>query len=71
MSKLWSWVVIVSVALAPIGCDDDDEDGDETGHELGVGNKCEGDDDSETGTCYLGPGGGYCTSLCTDEGDTS
>lgn len=37
----------------------------------GVGNSCAVDEDCETGTCYLGPGGGYCTSPCSTEGDIS
>lgn len=34
----------------------------------GVGNSCEEDDDCDTGTCYVGPGGGYCTAPCENEG---
>lgn len=34
----------------------------------GVGNACESDDDCETDNCYQGPGGGYCTTECDDEG---
>ena len=40
------------------------------GHPEGVGNACDEDRDCPTGTCYLGPGGGYCTAPCTDEGST-
>jgi hypothetical protein len=46
-----------------------DEDDDDTGHADGIGNYCEADDDCQTGECYIGPGGGYCTTACTDEGD--
>jgi hypothetical protein len=54
--------------LLPLSCGDDD---DGSGNPSGVGNSCETDEDCETEDCYLGPGGGYCTSPCTDEGDTS
>lgn len=37
----------------------------------GVGNACDVDEDCETGTCYVGPGGGYCTTPCENEGSTS
>jgi hypothetical protein len=42
-------------------CGDDD---------AGVGNYCEVDEDCDTGECYVGPGGGYCTSPCSEEGST-
>lgn len=45
--------------------------GDRRGHPDGIGNYCEVDDDCETGECYLGPGGGYCTAPCASEGDTA
>ncbi|MFB6375785.1 MAG: hypothetical protein ABEN55_22340, partial [Bradymonadaceae bacterium] len=35
----------------------------------GVGNACESDEDCETGNCYQGPGGGYCTTECSGEGN--
>ena len=62
--------LIVVCPFALSSCDDDD-DGDGDGNPSGVGNSCETDDDCETEDCYLGPGGGYCTSPCTTEGDTS
>jgi hypothetical protein len=37
----------------------------------GVGNHCEKDADCKIGACYLGPGGGYCTTECMTEGSTS
>lgn len=40
-------------------------------HPQGVGNYCEKNADCPTNLCYLGPGGGYCTSPCETEGDTS
>ncbi|MGM0557877.1 MAG: hypothetical protein ACQEVA_15940 [Myxococcota bacterium] len=43
--------------------------GDE-GNPSEVGNACETDDDCETGNCYVGPGGGYCTTSCDSEGST-
>src|SRR5690606_9290712 len=33
-------------------------------HPEGIGNYCEADDQCATNLCYLGPGGGYCTSPC-------
>jgi hypothetical protein len=42
-----------------------------SGNPAGVGNYCAKDDDCATGNCYLGPGGGYCTTSCADEGSTS
>lgn len=39
-----------------------------TGHADGIGNYCESDADCETGECYIGPGGGYCTTECANEG---
>lgn len=58
------------LCLALSSCGDDDDDG-RGGNPSGVGNYCESDADCATGECYLGPGGGYCTSPCSDEGDTS
>jgi len=58
--------VLIAIALLSLGltaCGDDDG-----GNSSGVGNVCSEDDDCETGTCYLGPGGGYCTSPCSGEG---
>lgn len=48
-----------------------DRDRDRDAHADGVGNFCVEDADCPTGECYLGPGGGYCTSPCSEEGDTS
>jgi hypothetical protein len=56
-------LLTAAVPLLVAGCGDDDASG--------VGNACEVDEDCETGECYLGPGGGYCTSPCSEEGDTS
>ena len=50
--------------LLPTAC------GDRT-HADGVGNTCEEDDDCETGDCYIGPDGGYCTAPCGGEGETA
>lgn len=60
---------LVLAFLAPIAvlaspaCEDDND-----GHPDGIGNYCEADDDCSTGECYLGPGGGYCTTECANEG---
>lgn len=62
-------VLLTLVLLFPACGDGDDDDG--SGNPAGVGNYCEVDEDCQTGECYLGPGGGYCTSPCTVEGDTS
>jgi hypothetical protein len=55
------------------GCGDGDDDGGARGpgNASGVGNRCAVDADCQTGTCYVGPGGGYCTSPCSSEGDVS
>jgi hypothetical protein len=50
-------------ALAWGACGDDRH-----GHPDGIGNYCEVDDDCPTYECYIGPGGGYCTSSCSNEG---
>jgi hypothetical protein len=68
--KGWSIFVLTTLALgvAP-ACGDDDDDG-PSGHPEGVGNHCAEDSDCPTGTCYIGPGGGYCTAPCSGEGST-
>jgi hypothetical protein len=60
---------ILIAAFACIGfcfaaCGDDDNPG-------GVGNACVADADCDTDECYIGPGGGYCTTECENEGSTS
>lgn len=57
-------VPALAVTLSWTGCGDDEGHG----HPDGIGNDCEHDDDCDTGECYLGPGGGYCTSECQGEG---
>jgi hypothetical protein len=42
-----------------------------TEHPQGIGNACQKNDDCPTQNCYLGPGGGYCTSTCFKEGSTA
>ncbi len=61
---------ILPLCLA-VACGDDDDD-DHQGHlnPEGIGNACDSDDDCDTDDCYLGPGGGYCTTECQDEGST-
>jgi hypothetical protein len=56
--------LVLGFGLA-IACGDDHDGSD---HPDGIGNDCEHDDDCETGECYLGPGGGYCTTECDHEG---
>jgi hypothetical protein len=53
-------VVLLSALLAVV-----------SGCSSGVGNNCRVDEDCDTGTCYVGPGGGYCTTPCQTEGSTS
>lgn len=53
------------LGLAFTGCG-----GGSGGQPDGVGNTCAEDADCVTGTCYLGPGGGYCTTECENEGST-
>jgi hypothetical protein len=33
-----------------------------------MGNHCNSDSDCASSSCYLGPGGGYCTAPCEMEG---
>jgi hypothetical protein len=54
-----------------VGCGNDDRGGDPGGHPDGIGNRCDEDADCETHECYIGPGGGYCTTECSDEGSES
>lgn len=61
-----AWLLTLSFAA----CGGDDRRGDGENPE-GVGNYCEANADCATGECYLGPGGGYCTSPCSEEGDVS
>ena len=59
-----------ALGLALVACGGSD-DGVRVGgpaNPSGVGNRCERDADCANGTCYLGPGGGYCTTPCSDEG---
>lgn len=73
-ASLGSWLATVALALTGVtitssGCGDDDDEG---GNPAGVGNHCDSNDDCRAGAeCYLGPGGGYCTTPCDLEGDTS
>lgn len=57
--------LILSLILGLAACGDDDDERNSSG----VGNVCSVNDDCETGECYVGPGGGYCTALCQNEGD--
>lgn len=66
-ARLGACVVLV-VASAFAGCDDD---GDDRSNPSGVGNRCASDEDCETGTCFIRGDFGYCTKPCTVEGDTS
>ena len=68
------WIVVFLVCFMPTACGDDDDGGGYpagTGNPSGVGNHCDNDADCQTGDCYLGPGGGYCTTACTNEGSTA
>jgi hypothetical protein len=58
-------MAMVLVGVVGFACGDDDDE-----HPQGIGNHCEKDDDCPTKVCYLGAGGGYCTSPCATEGDT-
>lgn len=69
MQPIAAFRLILLVAATLGGCSDDPDAG--SGNPAGVGNHCEGDADCATGECYVGPGGGYCTSACSEEGDTS
>lgn len=57
------------IAIVVVACGDDDaNNGSATGNAAGVGNYCVKNEDCPTNNCYLGPGGGYCTTTCADEG---
>jgi hypothetical protein len=60
--------LLAALWVAAAGCSDDDAN---FASATGVGNHCRTDGDCRTGECYLGPGGGYCTTLCDVEGDTA
>ena len=67
-------LLVAACTLVALSCgDDDDNQGYPagSGNPAGVGNHCEVDADCATGVCYVGPGGGYCTSVCSAEGDLS
>lgn len=69
---LCSMIVLTLASFVGLACGDDDNDAaDLSGNPAGVGNFCKTDNDCETHECYIGPGGGYCTSACTHEGSTS
>ena len=70
MKNLAMGILIAAFSLGFVGCDDDDDDDNGSGHEQGIGNSCDSNDDCPTDNCYLGPAGGYCTSTCQDEGST-
>ncbi len=63
--------LLACLALLLVACGDDDDDRQRGDQPDGVGNYCEADEDCETNECYIGPGGGYCTTECTAEGDES
>lgn len=56
--------ILVTLLLLP-SCSDTG------GHPDGIGNACARDADCPSGTCYLGPAGGYCTAPCKNEGSTA
>ena len=64
-------VTLVVLGVAPLACGDDDDGRAGNRNAAGVGNYCEADGDCPTGECYLGPGGGYCTSECSQEGNVA
>lgn len=55
-----------------LGCgntgDPGGDDPNNSGNPAEVGNSCEKNEDCETDNCYVGPGGGYCTTPCNNEG---
>jgi len=67
-------VVGLLLLLVTPSCSDDEDRRDSSsssGNPSGVGNHCSDDADCETDDCYIGPGGGYCTTACSDEGSES
>jgi hypothetical protein len=71
----WKRVIGAAAIVVPllIACGDDDDAPPPAGsNPTGVGNACAKNEDcAVTKNCYLGPGGGYCTTTCSDEGSTS
>lgn len=69
MSNLRFVILTLLFVVGPLcACGDDDEG---YGNAAGVGNYCEQNADCQTSECYLGPGGGYCTSPCSEEGSVA
>ena len=64
------WLLMLLVVILGCGDDDDSNGATGTGNPDGVSNSCGEDADCETGECYIGRGGGYCTTVCMDEGST-
>ena len=62
-------VVLLSFATFAFTCGGDD--GNSGDNPSGVGNRCDDNEDCSTKNCYLGPGGGYCTTPCMTEGATN
>ena len=62
--RIWTLCGVV-IALLCAAC------GGDSSNPSGVGNHCEKNEDCKAGECYLGPGGGYCTTACMNEGSTS
>ena len=60
--------MLLTVGFFLVGCGDDSSSDE---HPEGIGNSCVEDADCEIGECYLGPGGGYCTTECENEGATT
>ena len=67
MKRLFLLVLMSMVFPGVVTCGGDD--GPDNG--AGVGNRCSENDDCKTKNCYLGPGGGYCTTTCATEGSMS
>jgi hypothetical protein len=77
-------VMLGAAAAVPVciaACGSDEKDGNaanldagarvDGSNPSGVGNFCTKNEDCATKNCYLGPGGGYCTTDCADEGSTA
>lgn len=73
MSHLLRAVVALTttIALATACGGSDSTAGGASGNPSGVGNSCTRNEDCATKNCYLGKGGGYCTTTCSDEGSSA
>jgi hypothetical protein len=61
--------VSFALVIGVLACGDDPPPAG-SGNPAGVGSRCGRNEDCKTNNCYLGNGGGYCTTTCSNEGST-